>query len=164
MPLSWTIDSRKRLVTAAVIGDVTEAQVLAFVAALAQTDTMAYDKIVDATGAACTMDADELAGIGVTIRATYPTSPGPLVIVLTEQAWRRAARLMGILAAGPGPVGVCTDLETARRWIARANRKARRRARPPAKRPAAARRPAADGKLARRGGAAPSLSGAWWAA
>ncbi|MBR2817918.1 MAG: hypothetical protein IKE60_24870 [Reyranella sp.] len=119
MPLHWTIDSRKRLVSAVADGDVARADVENFLQVLERANAMSYRKLVDGSAGDTSMSPEDLLAIGVRIREGHARARelGPLALVLPADKFELVSRVLGILAAADRPMRIFDSLEPARDWI-----------------------------------------------
>lgn len=118
MPITWTIDRDKRLLTATCEGDVTLRDIEDYLDAVVVAGTMPYRKLFDATGAESAMTDEEMMTLGARIRAYHGMSTmGALAIVVISEHTHGLARLFGALAAADRPIKIFRDLRMARRWL-----------------------------------------------
>jgi hypothetical protein len=117
MPLYWTIDSRRKLVTVTCEGDVTCADLVDYLNAVEGAGALTYCKIFDGTAFQTSMTSIEMLEIGALFRSYHARPVGPLAIVLSPDKADLFARVLGILAAADRPMRVFTSLAPARRWI-----------------------------------------------
>jgi hypothetical protein len=118
MPLHWTIDSRERLVVAVAEGEVTRAEVQAYVDALVGAKALAYRKLFDGSRGDTTMGPDEMIALGVMFRSFHARGEvGPLAVVVPAEKVELVSRVLGILAAADRPMRVFHEAAPARRWI-----------------------------------------------
>src|SRR5690349_14815023 len=71
MPLYWTIDSKQRLFTGIAEGDVSFANAIALLEAMAGANALSYRKLFDGRAAISTMSIDELLSVCVKIRGYH---------------------------------------------------------------------------------------------
>jgi len=118
MPLYWTIDSKERLFTGVGEGEVTLADAMALLEALAGAKALSYRKLFDGRAVQSTMTGDELLALCAKIRAYHEEGPvGALALVGTAEQTVRFARLLGALAAADRPIKVFNSLRQARAWL-----------------------------------------------
>ena len=118
MPLYWTIDSKERLFTGVGEGEVTLADAMALLEALAGAKALSYRKLFDGRAVQSTMTGDELLAICAKIRAYHEEGPvGALALVGTAEQTIRFARLLGALAAADRPIKLFNSLRSARAWL-----------------------------------------------
>jgi hypothetical protein len=118
MPLYWTIDSKERLFFGSGEGDVTLADAMALLDALAGAGALPYRKLFDGRAVQSAMSADDLLALSAKIRAYHGQGPvGALAIVGTDQQFDTFARLLGALAAADRPMKMFTNLRQARNWL-----------------------------------------------
>jgi hypothetical protein len=84
MPLYWTIDSKERLFTAIGEGEVTLADAMSLLEALAGAKTLSYRKLFDGRAVQSTMTGEELLAVCAKIRA-YQGPVGALALVGTAE-------------------------------------------------------------------------------
>ena len=118
MPLYWTIDSKQRLFTAIGEGEVSFANAIALLEAMAGANALAYRKLFDGRAAVSTMSIDELLSVCARIRSYHSQGAmGALAVVCTPaQSWL-FARLLGALASARRPIKVFESPRQARNWI-----------------------------------------------
>ncbi len=118
MPFYWTIDSKKRLFTGVGEGEVTVADAMSLLEALAGAKALSYRKLFDGRAAQSTMTGDELLAICAKIRTYHEQARvGALAMVATHEQTVRFARLLGTLASAERPIKVFTSLRRARTWL-----------------------------------------------
>ena len=118
MPLYWTIDSKERVFTGSGEGDVTFADAIALLDALAGAKALSYRKLFDGRAVQSSMSGDELLSVCFRIRAYHEQGPvGALAIVCTAEQTVTFARLLGALAAAERPIKMFSGLRQARTWL-----------------------------------------------
>ena len=118
MPLYWTIDSKERLFTGGGEGEVTLADAMSLLEAVAGARALSYRKLFDGRAIQPTMTADEVLVVCAKIRTYHGQAPiGALAMVATPEQTVRCARLLGALAAAERPMKVFTSLQKARTWL-----------------------------------------------
>lgn len=117
MPIFWTIDSRQQLVVVTADGDVTRADIDAYLDAIEGGGALAYRKLYDARAGKIAMDRDDMMAIAARIRSYHHRPVGPLALVLPDGVAGAAARTLGVLAAADRPLRLFTSLDPAWRWI-----------------------------------------------
>ncbi len=118
MPLTWDIDTERRVMTMVTEGDVTFAEVNACLDAHAIGDTLTYRKLYDGSRGSTSMTQEELLTIGWRIRNYHQTAKvGPLAVVFAPDKLELMSRVMGMLAAADRPMRVFVDREKARQWL-----------------------------------------------
>ena len=97
MPLYWMIDSKERLFTGSGEGDVSLADAMALLDALAGAGALSYRKMFDGRAVQSSMTGEELLAVCVRIRAYHEKTPvGALAIVCTPEQTMEFARLLGV--------------------------------------------------------------------
>jgi hypothetical protein len=118
MPLYWTIDSKERLFTGSGEGEVTSADAMALLDALAGARALSYRKLFDGRAVKAAMTGEELLAVCFKIRAYHEQGPvGALAIVCTPEQTVTFARLLGALAAAERPIRMFSSLRQARTWL-----------------------------------------------
>jgi hypothetical protein len=118
MPLYWTIDSKERLFIGSGEGDVTFADAMALLDALAGARALSYRKLFDGRTVKSSMTGEELLAVCAKIRAYHEQGPvGALAIVCTPEQTVTFARLLGALAAADRPIKMFARLQQARTWL-----------------------------------------------
>ena len=118
MPLTWTIDPDRKLVTATAEGGVTQAELAAYLDAVDQAGALAYRKLFDAGRGGTGMAPEEMLALGVRMRASHAVGPmGALAIVVPGEVEGSFGRVLGILASAERPMRVFSDSAAARKWI-----------------------------------------------
>jgi hypothetical protein len=115
--LYWTIDSRKRLVTATADGPVTGADFAAFFEAVKGARALPYRTLFDGSAAEFLMGEHEVLGVGAGFKDLQRESAGPLAVVLSDESARRLARMLGILATAERPMRLFGRRRPAERWL-----------------------------------------------
>jgi hypothetical protein len=118
MPLYWMIDSKERLFTGSGEGDVTLADAMALLDAVAGAGALSYRKLFDGRAVQSSMTGEELLAVCVSIRAYHEqTTVGALAIVCTPEQTVEFARLLGALAAADRPIKMFPNLRQAHTWL-----------------------------------------------
>ena len=118
MPLYWTIDSKARLFTGVAEGDVSMADAIDLLEAMAGAKAMSYRKLFDGRAATTSMSPDELLSLCARIRAYHEDGMmGALALVATAEQTLVFARLLGALASAKRPIKVFDTPRQARNWI-----------------------------------------------
>ena len=118
MPLYWMINSKERLFTGSGEGDVTLADAMALLDALAGAGALSYRKLFDGRAVQSSMTGEELLAVCVRIRAYHEqTTVGALAIVCTPEQTMEFARLLGALAAADRPIKMFPSLRQAHTWL-----------------------------------------------
>jgi hypothetical protein len=130
MPLTWTLDSSQHFVLMSAEGEVTRADVEAYLSEIERAKAMGWRKLLDLRGARLALGADDIEAIGVRLReADAAGEVGPLAVVLPDVDPEGIMRMLGFLAAAKRPMRIFQAIEPARRWIRR-TRRARAKRRP----------------------------------
>jgi len=119
MPVVWTVDPEKRLMTAVAEGAVTRADIETFFAETAAANVAPYRKLFDASAVTTALSPEDMLALGVQMRALNQVAGemGPLALVLPLAMMDRARRMVGIMAVADRPLQVFDDVEAARAWI-----------------------------------------------
>ncbi|GEP58467.1 hypothetical protein [Reyranella soli] len=118
MPLYWTIDSRKRLFTGVGEGEITFADAISLLEALAGAKALSYRKLFDGRAVQSAMTGDEVLAVCARIRAYHDqASVGALAMVGTQEQTVKFARLLGALATADRPMKLFTSVRQARSWL-----------------------------------------------
>lgn len=119
MPFHWTIDPEQRLVTVVAEGDVTRAEVDAYLDAVARAGAYAYRKLLDAKHASTRMTPEELLALGARMRALHEAGHpmGALAAVVPDEQLEAVGRVLGMLAAADRPMRLFHQVGPARRWL-----------------------------------------------
>ena len=118
MPLYWTIDSKERLFTGSGEGDVTFADAMALLDALAGAKALSYQKLFDGRAVQSSMTGEELLAVCARIRGYHEQGPvGALAIVCTPEQTVEFARLLGALASADRPIKMFPSPRQAHTWL-----------------------------------------------
>jgi hypothetical protein len=118
MPLYWTIDSKARLFTGVAEGDVSMADTIDLLEAMAGAKAMSYRKLFDGRAAIATLSFDEMLSLCARIRSYHEQGMmGALAIVATAEQTMNCARVLGALASAKRPIKVFNNPRQARNWI-----------------------------------------------
>lgn len=118
MPLHWTVQSSTKLVTIVAEGDVTKADIEAYLAMVRGAGVVEWRKLFDARKGRDAFTAEEVESIGVRIRDAAATATvGPIAFVMPEVETPSLRRFLGFLAAARRPMKLFREIEPARRWI-----------------------------------------------
>jgi len=116
--LYWTIDSKERVFTGSGEGDVTFADAMALLDALAGAKALSYRKLFDGRAVQSPMTGEELLALCARIRGYHEQGPvGALAIVCTPEQTVAFARLLGALAAADRPIKLFPSLRQAHTWL-----------------------------------------------
>src|SRR4030095_10673165 len=116
--LYWTIDSKERLFTGTGEGEVTFADAISLLDALAGARALSYRKLFDARAIQSSMTGEELLMVCAKIRAFHEQGPvGALAIVCTPEQTVTFAPLLGALAAADRPIKMFPSLRQAQTWL-----------------------------------------------
>jgi hypothetical protein len=121
MPVTWSVDTDKKLVTIVAEGIVTRDDLDAFMDGILAADVISFRKLFDGTFADPRMEPEDYLAIGGRIRRHHDTSAeiGPLAVVLSEDKMVLLERVAGMLAVADRPMKIFTSSAEARRWINR---------------------------------------------
>ncbi len=118
MSLHWTVHSNSKLVTVVAEGDVTRADIEAYLAMVTGGGLVEWRKLFDARKGRGAFTVEEVEGIGVRIReAAAVGTVGPIAFVVPEVETPALRRFLGFLAAARRPMRLFREIEPARRWI-----------------------------------------------
>jgi hypothetical protein len=118
MPLYWTIDSKKRLFAGGGDGEVTLADAMSLLEALAGAGALSYRKLFDGRAVQSTMTSEELLAVCAKIRSYHEqVGVGALAIVATPEQTETFGRLLGALASADRPMKLFAGLRAARIWL-----------------------------------------------
>jgi hypothetical protein len=118
VPITWTIDHNRRMLTAVCQGDITLRDFEDYLDAVVVAGSMPYRKLFDGTRGDSTMTDEEMMLLGARIRAYHAVGPmGPLAIVAVTEHTHGLARLFGALAAADRPIKIFRDIRAAQRWL-----------------------------------------------
>jgi len=118
MPLYWTIDSKERLFTGGGEGEVTLADAMSLLEALAGAKALSYRKLFDGRAVQSAMTGEELLMVCAKIRSYHEQARvGALAIVGTPEQTAAFARLLGALASADRPMKVFSNRRQARTWL-----------------------------------------------
>jgi|SRR5688572_19543506 hypothetical protein len=95
MPLYWTIDSKERLVTGGGEGEVTLADAMSLLAAVAGARALSYRKLFDGRAVRSTMTIEELLAVCAKIRSYHNQARvSALAMVMTPEQTETFGRLL----------------------------------------------------------------------
>ncbi len=119
MSLVWTIEPEKRLMTAVAEGDVTHADMDAFLDAMAAGGAISFRKFFDGRLGDTAMSPEDVLALGVRVRGYQQMERelGALAIVIPLDKMELVSRVVGILAIADRPMRVFTSSAEARAWI-----------------------------------------------
>jgi hypothetical protein len=118
VPITWTIDRDRRMLTAVCQGDVTLTDLEEYLDAVVVAGSMPYRKLFDGTRGDSKMSDEEMMALGARIRAYHAVGAmGPLAIVVVTEHTHGLARLFGALAAADRPIKIFRDMRAAQRWL-----------------------------------------------
>ena len=120
MTLNWSLDRSQHLVTMSAEGEVTRADIEAYLSAIARANAVGWRKLADFRKARMGLTEDDVLAIGLIFRqADAAGDVGALAVVMPASGpdAERAMRLLGFLAAAKRPMRIFKAIAPARRWI-----------------------------------------------
>jgi len=118
MPVQWTIEPDRDLVTVVAEGEVTYGELVAMVDGLRERDAHGYRKLYDGGLSFMRMTPEEILVLGVYMRAEHARSPmGPMAAILPEENPEILARLLGMVALADRPFRLFARRERALKWL-----------------------------------------------
>lgn len=120
MPLHWTIDSRAKLISVVADGSLRLPDLEAMLDVVVGSNILGYRKLFDGTAARPEMNAEEHLVIGVRLRNLHAEAGGrlgPVAVVVPDENYWQAARVLGILAVPKRPMRVFKQADKARAWL-----------------------------------------------
>ena len=117
MPLTWTIDPDFERVTIVAQGDVTRAEIEAYLEAVEKAGAVTWPKLIDGRTGSLAMAQEDLMAVGVRLRGYHDSEVGALAIVLARDSVEQVARILGIMATAKRPMRLFTSLRAAERWL-----------------------------------------------
>lgn len=120
MPLHWTIDSRAKLMAVVADGAIHLSDFARLLDVVAGSSILSYRKLFDGTGGVTKMSPEDLLSVGVRLRSLHAEAGaalGPLAVVVQDQNYWQAARVLGILAVPKRPMRVFKEADKARAWL-----------------------------------------------
>ena len=118
MPLTWTIDPEKKLVTMIAEGEVARPEFEELDDALRAAGAHGYQKLFDGARGHMNMTPEDILMLGARVRRQHAEGPvSALAVVLQEADSRLLAPLLGMLAAAKRPMRLFRDTATARKWL-----------------------------------------------
>ena len=120
MSLHWTIDSRTKLLAVVADGAISLADFDRLLDVVAGSSILGYRKLFDGRLAETQMGETELLSVGVRLRALHVeagSALGPLAVVVRDENYWQAARILGILAVPKRPMRVFKQADKARTWL-----------------------------------------------
>jgi hypothetical protein len=120
MPLHWTIDSRAKLLSVVADGAIHIADLEAMLDLVVGSNILGYRKLFDGTAGRAQMTAEEHLLVGVRLRNLHAEAAGrlgPVAIVVPDENYWQAARVLGILAIPKRPMRVFKQADKARVWL-----------------------------------------------
>lgn len=117
--MHYFIDSRRRLVSVTAEGDITRADVDAYLEAVIGAKALEYRKLFDWRAGKPAMDFSELMSVMAIVRSYHDRPHGALAVVLSEEqrASDKLARVLGVMLSARRPMRVFSTLRTAKRWL-----------------------------------------------
>jgi hypothetical protein len=120
MPVTWTINAKKKMTRIVCTGDVTRLDLHAVMDASLAENALGYRTLVDVREASTTMTSDEMLEVGVRARSIQALGKsGPLAMVLPQQGLAEAEMLLGMISVGKPPMRLFRDITAAEDWIKR---------------------------------------------
>jgi hypothetical protein len=120
MPVTWTIDAKKKMTRIVCGGDVTRADLHALMDAYLDEVALGYRTLVDVREASTSMTSEEMLDVGVRARSIQALGKsGPLAMVLPQQGLAEAETLLGMVSVGQPVMRIFRDMAAAEDWIKR---------------------------------------------
>ena len=118
MPIHWTIDSRKQLMTAVAEGGVRRHEVLAHLDAMMAAKAGGYRRLFDGSRGEPLMSTEELMEVAARMRdMQQEVRAGPLAVVMPADKYAQFARMLGVLSVPERPMRVFASVRAARAWL-----------------------------------------------
>jgi hypothetical protein len=118
MPITWTVSHPSRLVVAVAEGDISAADVLAYVDEIDQAGAMPYRKLFDLSGVFAILPTEDVRLVGMRVVALSGDKPtGPLAIVVASDAVEELAKVFEATATTKRPLQIFRDFHAARAWL-----------------------------------------------
>ncbi|MGQ0581450.1 MAG: hypothetical protein ACT4O6_05910 [Reyranella sp.] len=118
MPVQWTIEPDRDLVTVVAKGEVTYGELVAMVDALRDRDAHGYRKFYDGGRSLVRMTEEEVLMLGLHMRAEHARGPmGPMAAILPEENPEILARLLGMVALADRPFRLFAKPRPALKWL-----------------------------------------------
>ncbi len=118
MPIYWTIDSQKQLMTAVAKGQVRQHEAFAYLDAMIAAEAGGYRRLFDGSQGEPLMSTDELMEVAARMRSMQQeVTAGPLAVVMPADKYAQFARMLGILSVPERPMRVFTTAKAARAWL-----------------------------------------------
>jgi hypothetical protein len=118
MPIQWTIEPERDLVTVVAEGEVTYGDLVAMVDALRAQDAHGYRKLYDGARSLMRMTPEEVLMLGLRMRAEHKRSQmGPMAALLPEENAEILARLLGMVALADRPLRIFVRRGPALKWL-----------------------------------------------
>jgi hypothetical protein len=120
MPLKWTIDHARRMVTITAQGEVTLNQVEEYLDAVVVADAMPNAKLFDCTHMVTHATDGEMMELGARMRAYAGVMKGgPLCLVVATPEMLDYTRRYVNLAQADRPTQICKTVAEAEAWLAK---------------------------------------------
>lgn len=118
MPIYWTIDSEKQLMTAMAKGQVRQHEALAYLDAMMAAKAGGYRRLFDGSQGEPLMSSHELMEVAARMRSMQQeVTAGPLAVVMPTDKYAQFARMLGILSVPERPMRIFTNTRAARAWL-----------------------------------------------
>jgi hypothetical protein len=118
MPVQWTIEPDRALVTVVAEGEVTYGELVAMVDALRDRNAHGYRKFYDGGRSLMRMTEEEVLMLGLRMRAEHARGPmGPMAAILPEDNPEILARLLGMVALADRPFRLFAKPRPALKWL-----------------------------------------------
>jgi hypothetical protein len=118
MPLRSSPDPIQQLVTVTAEGEVTRADVEAYLSEVDRLNARSWRKLVDLRNSQGILTGEDVELIGWTFREAAKSSDvGALAVVMPSSEPERVMRLLGFLAAAKRPMRLFKTMAPAQRWI-----------------------------------------------
>ncbi|MDP2332951.1 MAG: hypothetical protein Q8M19_19885 [Reyranella sp.] len=118
MPVQWTIEPDRDLVTVVAEGEVTHGELVAMVDALCARDAHGYRKLYDGARSRMRMTPEEVLMLGLRMRTEHERSRmGPMAAILPEENAEILARLLGMVALADRPLRIFVKRGPALKWL-----------------------------------------------
>lgn len=118
MPLSWNLDPTQHFVLVSAEGEITRADIEAYLSEIERLGAVGWRKLVDLSNARPALTEEDVLTIGLRFRqADEAGDVGALAVVMPKSDPERVMRLLGFLAAAKRPMRLFKAIEPAQRWI-----------------------------------------------
>ena len=118
MPIAWGVDHAARLVSARATGELSRADIEAYIDGLVAAATLSYRKVLDMAECRLAVSSDDMAALGARVRGRESKGPmGSVAVIAGSDDVYDRIRLFESVVDADRPLKIFRDAEMAYAWL-----------------------------------------------